>query len=259
MPPAGPVARAILAVYRDHLWLPWPLSPGRGGLGSAGEEWANCAVLNGVPVDQAAACVIARCGLGLSNSVRPRVTQWMPPADGSGLACPLARLDEPQALARALPRRRVAWGGAWLGRTPLPGLARGTAPPGRGLGASAPSLGRSDALASVPPSSTRCGQAGVIRLHRPRAACAATAAASVPAHVPEAGTLRLAATTERPNSCPGLANMRSCGAKGSRSGDLAAWPRRPRCHWKELDSRSPGRLAKPGSMSRARPESRYAR
>ena len=45
---------------------------------------ANYAVPHGVSVDQAAACVIARRGLGLSTRVRPQVARWMRPVDRSG-------------------------------------------------------------------------------------------------------------------------------------------------------------------------------
>ena len=149
---------------------------------------ANYAVPHGVSVDQAAACVIARRGLGLPTRVRPQVTRWMRPVDRSGpRACSRADVSL-RALAGALPKRRATWDADWLGRKPEPGLAGGTELPRCGSGAHAPPVGE---VSTADPSPTRRGQAGVIRPYRSRAGCAATPASAGAAHVTSVGPLAL--------------------------------------------------------------------
>ena len=149
---------------------------------------ANYAVPHGVSVDQAAACVIARRGLGLPTRVRPQVTRWMRPVDRSGpRACSRADVSL-RALAGALPKRRATWDADWLGRRAEPGLAGGTELPRCGSGAHAPPVGE---VSTADPSPTRRGQAGVIRPYRSRAGCAATPASAGAAHVTSDGPLAL--------------------------------------------------------------------
>jgi hypothetical protein len=160
---------------------------------------ANYAVPHGVSVDQAAACVIARRGLGLPNRVRPQVTRWMRPVDRSGpRACSRANVSL-RALAGALPKRRATWDAAWLGRKAEPGLAGEADLPRCGSRAHAPPVGKG---CTADPSPTRRGQAGVIRPYRSHAGCAATPAAAGAAQATSVGPLALDASVGLASEVP---------------------------------------------------------
>lgn len=87
---------------------------------------ANYAAVHGVSVDQAAACVIARRGLGLRTRLRPQVRSRIPVAEGHNGARrrpraatsthPVVSTDQQWLVraARALPRRSSTWDVAGL-------------------------------------------------------------------------------------------------------------------------------------------------
>lgn len=82
----------------------------------------NYAATYGVSVDQAAACIIARRGLGLTNAVRTKVIAGIGPEDPKPgtTVTPVTRENAHVILAKRLPQRRSTWGTLWLTRHRVP-------------------------------------------------------------------------------------------------------------------------------------------